>query len=121
MAGYPTEPQEPWIDENGFVFVRTGVERRTSVIVERNFRKARSLTGGEQRPWVVDARAMTGADPRAWMVITERIAPSATALAILVSDATPSEMANWQTLFDSLLLPCRTFTDEESAVAWLKA
>jgi hypothetical protein len=55
------------------------------------------------------------------MVITERIAASATALAILVSDATPSEMANWQALFDSLLLPCRTFTDEESAVAWLKA
>ena len=121
VADYPTEPREPWIDENGFLCVRTGNERRTKAIVERNFRTAAVLTEGKRRPWMVDARALTGADPVAWVAITERIGGSATSLAILVSNATTAEMANWQSRFDSLLLPCRMFIDEESAVAWLKA
>ena len=101
--------------------LRTGTQRRTKALVEESFRKAFALSGGERRPWLVDARALPGVDPEAWVSISERIAPAATALGILVSDATPAEMARWRALFDSLLLPCRTFVDEAPAVAWLKS
>ena len=121
MAKYSSEHREPWIDDDGFLRFRMGDVPRTRENVERTFRVAAALTGGSQLPLIVDARAMTSADPRAWVAITENLTSVATSLAILVSDETPAVMNAWQDRFNSLILPCRVFADEESAIAWSKS
>jgi hypothetical protein len=120
MATYPSEYREPWVDDCGFLRFQTGDERRTREIVEYSFRLAADLTADGKRPLIVDARAMTSAEPGAWRAITERLTSVASALAIMVGDTTPTSITGWPQLFDSLLLPCQVFGDEESAVAWLR-
>ena len=115
MASYPTEYRLPWVDDNCFLHFQTGDERRTREIIEQSFGLAADLTADGKRPLIVDARAMTSAEPGAWRAITERLTSVASALAIVVSDTTPNSIIGWQQLFDSLLLPCRLFDDEESA------
>ena len=119
MTPRPTEPREPWIDDNGFLRFQTGTERRTKEIVEHTFGIAAALTADGPLPWIVDAREMSSAEPRAWVVIAEKLTSITTALAILTTDMTPPALNTWQEMFDSLLVPCRVFADEESAVAWL--
>ena len=113
--------REPWIDSNGFIRAQTSGEYRTNNLVEHTLNIAYALTVDERRQGILDARAPTSASPQTWVVFLERLASIVTALAILVSDKTSPQVNRFQAEIDSLRIPCRPFTDEESAVTWLRS
>ena len=113
--------REPWIDDNGFIRAQTADEYHTKGLVEHTLNVAFALTADERRQGILDARAFTSASPQAWVVFIERLAATVTALAILVSDETSPQVNRFQAEIDSLRIPCRPFTDEESAVTWLRS
>ncbi len=113
--------REPWIDSNGFIRAQTGGEYRPMDFVEHTLNGASALTADGRRQGVLDARSFTSASPQAWVVFIERLASVVTALAILVSDETSPQINRFQAEIDSLPVPCRPFTDEESAVTWLRS
>ena len=57
MADYPTDHHEPWLDESGFLRVRTGNERRKRSSVEADLIIASNLTADGPRKTIWDARA----------------------------------------------------------------
>ena len=113
--------REPWIDSNGFIRTQTGGEYRTDNLVEHTLNVASALTTDERRQGILDARTSTSANPQTWVVFLERLASIVAALAILVSDETSPQISRFQAEIDSLRIPCRPFTDEESAVTWLRS
>ena len=113
--------REPWIDSNGFIRAQTGGEYRTNNLVEHTVNIASALTADERRQGILDARASTAPSPQTLVVYIERLAFIVTALAILVSDETSPLISRFQAEIDSQRIPCRPFTDEESAVTWLRS
>jgi hypothetical protein len=57
VAGYPTDHRAPWIDDNGYLRVRTGSGRRTRVAIEEDLVIAVSLTADGPLKTIWDGRA----------------------------------------------------------------
>ena len=120
MDGYPTDTQEPWIDD-GLIRVRIGGLHRTRAASEHTLRIAAALTASGPRQGIMDIRATTSVDPDVWPSFINQIRPILSALAMLVSDATSYQAIAFQDTINALLIPCQVFEDDESAVAWLKS
>ena len=69
----------------------------------------------------MDIRATTSVDLDVWPSFVDQIPLLLSALAILVSDATSHDAILFKDHINTLLVPCRVFADDESAVAWLKS
>jgi hypothetical protein len=121
MPHYPTDHRTPWIDDNGFLRVRTGNERRTMTAFEQDLRVAFALTADGPLRTILDSRATESFELEVWVTLTARISQLVSALAVLVSDVTSPLALSFREQIDKLLLPCQAFTDEESAVTWLKS
>ena len=78
------------------------------------------LIDGTPRPILWDPRAVLRLFPEAWKAIIERIESLAVAVAILADDGTEEMLGPYPGAMNSLLLPVRTFTDEEQAIEWLR-
>lgn len=116
----PTDHRSPWVDEHGFLRVRSGSERRTKVALEEDLRKAFELTRNGRRKTILDARATDSYELEVWTTLVQRISRIVSSLAVLVSDSTSPQVLAFVDQIDKLLLPCRAFEDEESAFAWLE-
>ena len=68
-----------------------------------------------------DARAAQVFDTDAWVPLIKRLNSIVSALAVLISDTTTSHAQTFGEQINVLLLPCRVFTDETEAVAWLSS
>ena len=121
MDGYPTDTEEPWIDDDGLMRVRIGGLHRTRAASEHTLRIAAALTASGPRQGIMDIRATTSADLDVWPSFLDQIPLLLSALAMLVSDATSRQAILFQDKINALLVPCRVFADDESAVAWLKS
>jgi len=118
---YPTDHRSPWIDENGFLRVRTGSERRTRAALELDLRRAATLAEDGLLQTIWDARAAGDIDPDVWIPLIKRIASIVSELAVLVDGATTSHAVAFAGQIDALLLPCRAFSLEPEAIAWLNS
>ena len=121
MDDYPTDTQEPWIDDDGLMRVRIGGLHRTRAASDLTLRIAAALTASGPRQGIMDIRATTSADPDLWPPFIEQIPSLLSALAMVVSDATSHQAMSFQDAINALLVPCQVFEDDESAVAWLKS
>lgn len=115
----PLDHREPWLGEDGIARVVVGRQHRSTEQVKGTIHNAKALATHEPLRWIIDARTMTSIDPDAWVVFTDEIASMISRLAILVSESTPSVVHAFEASINKLLVPCQTFSDEESAVAWL--
>ena len=69
----------------------------------------------------MDIRGTTSVDLDVWPSFLDQIPLILSALAILVSDTTSRQAILFPDKINALLVPCRVFADDESAVAWLKS
>ena len=120
MDGYPTDTREPWIDDDGFIRIRIG-GHRTRAASEHGLRIAAALTASGPRQGIMDLRATTSVGADVWPSFINQIRSILSALAMLVSDETSHQAIVFQDTINALLIPCRVFEDDESAVAWLKS
>ena len=122
MASYPTDYRDPWIDENGLLHFQIGMQRPSMTRVREMFQQARELTAEGLLPLIVDGRAMRIGPPApVWTFAIYRLAGIASAIAFLFSDESPPEVWKFQKGLGALMLPTRTFEEEEEAVAWLQS
>ena len=121
MANYPTDHRAPWIDDNGFLRVRTGIGRRTRAAVEKDLAIAVSFAANGTLKSLWDGRAAVDMDSEAWIPLIRQLESIASALAVLTSDITTPLATLFQKRVNSVGIPCQAFSDEESAIAWLKA
>lgn len=118
---YPTDHHSPWIDDLGFLRVRTGKKRRTRAALEHDLALASALAADGLLRTIWDARAAQVFDTDAWVPLIKRLNSIVSALAVLISDTTTSHAQTFGEQINVLLLPCRVFTDETEAVAWLSS
>ena len=88
------------------------------------FQQARELTAERVLPLIVDGRAMRIGPPApVWTFAIYRLAGIASAIAFLFSDDSPAEVWKFQQSLGELMLPTRTFEEEEEeeAVSWLQS
>ena len=121
MADYPTDTVQPWIDDDGFLRARTGTAHRTTATTENAMRNAAALAASGPKQAIWDVRGFTSVDMDAWLVFLDWLPTVVSALAMVVSDDTMTQALTFQEEINRLLVPCRLFEDDESAVAWLKS
>ena len=121
MADYPTDTVQPWIDDDGFLRARTGTARRTKATTEIAMRNAAALAASGLRKAIWDIRGFTSVEMDAWITFLDVLPKVVSALAMVVSDDTMTQALTFQEEINRLLVPCRLFEDDESAVAWLKS
>lgn len=78
------------------------------------------LLDGTRRPVLWDPRAVPRMHPEAWRTVVTRAAGVALAIAILTDTDTDRMLGAYPDAMGALLVPVRTFTDEQSALEWLR-
>ncbi len=78
-----------------------------------------ALIDGKPRPFLWDPRAVPRLLTEAWKEAIERINRLAVAVAIMTDENTDEMLGGYPDAVD-FLLPVRTFTDEDDALAWLR-
>ena len=95
--------------------------RQTLEDARENVEAVASVASGTQRPLLVDMRQAGGIErPARTYYSGPDGARVITALAILVSSPMSRVLGNFFIGLNRMLVPCKLFSDEEDAVAWLR-
>ena len=95
-------------------------EAHSAETAQSDFDAISASVGSARPPAMWDVRGMARPSPTAWSVLIERVADLVSAVAVLI-DPSDDNVGHYPATIDSLLLPMRTFTDEDEAIDWLKS
>ncbi len=124
MAGEPIAQRTAryWLDDEGFIrgVLNEGVDYRLEDAVEM-MAAHRELTGGRARGLLMDIRAVRALprEVRTYFTRPEHVEVHR-AVALLVGSPLSRAIGNFFLGFNKPAMPMRLFSDEESALEWLR-
>ncbi len=118
-----SESYRMWQDDEGIVhleYVQGAVLNLE--IARRSVAQMLELTGRGKAPLLVDHRGIKFSDreSRSYYATSPQANNATTGVALLVGSLMNSTLASFFLFFNKPPFPCRIFTSEEEALAWLK-